>query len=172
MIELLTTAEMSEADRLAIAGGVRGADLMEKAGWAVADVVAAGHAQATSVTVVAGPGNNGGDGFVAARALAERGYRVRVVLAGDRARLRGDAAQAAGRWSGPIEAASPGALASAEVVIDSLYGAGLDRPIEGAARALIEAINGLPAKIYAVDLPSGINGTTGTVMGAAVKAAE
>jgi ADP-dependent NAD(P)H-hydrate dehydratase / NAD(P)H-hydrate epimerase len=172
MIELLTTDEMAEADRLAIAGGISGIDLMENAGRAVADTIAAQHAQAASVLVVAGPGNNGGDGFITARVLSERGYRVRVVLAGDPGRLKGAAAKAAQRWTGPIEAASTGALPEADIIIDALFGAGLDRPVEGAVRAMIEAINAASAKIYAVDLPSGINGTTGAVMAAAVKAHE
>ena len=101
MIELLTTAEMAEADRLTIAGGVAGIALMENAGRAVADSVAARHPTGTRVAVVAGPGNNGGDGFVAARVLAERGYRVRLLLVGDRERLKGDAPLAAQRWPGP-----------------------------------------------------------------------
>ena len=83
MIELLTTSEMAEADRQTIAGGMPGIDLMERAGRAVADAVVARHAAGSRVTVVAGPGNNGGDGFVAARLLAERGYRVTVMLVGD-----------------------------------------------------------------------------------------
>ncbi len=172
MIELLTPAEMAEADRLAIAGGVAGSSLMENAGRAVADAVVARHAPGVSVTVVAGPGNNGGDGFVAARALAERGYRVRVLLHGIRDRLKGDAVQAAQRWSGPTEAATPAGLADSAVIVDALFGAGLDRPVEGAARTLIEAINAATGRVYAVDLPSGINGATGALMGAAVKAAE
>jgi hydroxyethylthiazole kinase-like uncharacterized protein yjeF len=172
MIELLTTAEMAEADRLTIAAGTSGIGLMERAGRAVADAVTARHTAALPVVVVAGPGNNGGDGFVAARILLERGFPVRMLLAGDVGRLKGDAALAARRWSGPVEAAGPAGVAGAGLIIDALFGAGLDRPVEGGARAMIEAINAVPAKIYAVDLPSGINGTSGTVQGAAVHASE
>jgi ADP-dependent NAD(P)H-hydrate dehydratase / NAD(P)H-hydrate epimerase len=168
MIELLTTAEMAEADRATIAAGTPGITLMENAGRAVADAAAA--EQGTRVVVVAGPGNNGGDGFVAARLLAERGFVVRVAFVGDRARLKGDAAGAAGRWGGPTVRAEPGALADADIVIDALFGAGLDRPVEGPARAMIEAMNKAGRPVIAVDLPSGINGTTGAVMGVAVMA--
>jgi len=172
MIELLTPAEMGKADRLTIEGGTAGIALMEKAGRAVAAAVAARHPPGTSVVVVAGPGNNGGDGFVAARLLAERGDRVRVLLAGDAGKLKGDAAEAARRWTGTTAAAEPGAVAGAGVVIDALFGAGLDRPVTGLPRALIEAMNASGAPVVAVDLPSGINGATGQVMGVAVQAAE
>jgi hydroxyethylthiazole kinase-like uncharacterized protein yjeF len=171
MIELLTTAEMAEADRLTIAGGTPGVALMENAGRAVADAVAA-EPQGRRVVVVAGPGNNGGDGFVAALCLTERGFDVRVAFVGDRAKLKGDAALAAGRWSGPTEAASPRSLAEADIVIDALFGAGLDRPVEGPPRAMIEAMNAAGMPLIAVDLPSGINGTTGAVMGVAINARE
>jgi len=171
MIELLTTAEMTEADRLAIAGGAAGSELMESAGRAVAEAVAERHPSDSRILVVAGPGNNGGDGFVAARLLAERGARVEVMLlVGDVGQLKGDAALAAKKWSGPVAAAEPRALAGAGVVIDALFGAGLDRPVQGKARALIEAINAGNAPVYAVDLPSGINGTSGAALGVAVKA--
>jgi hydroxyethylthiazole kinase-like uncharacterized protein yjeF len=172
MFELLTTAEMAQADRLAIAGGIAGIALMENAGRAVADAVAAHYPSGSRVAVVAGPGNNGGDGFVAARLLAARGYRVALMLLGDVARLKGDAALAASKWTGGVAAADPAGLAGADVVIDALFGAGLDRPVEGAARALIEAINAQAAPIVAVDLPSGINGTSGAAMGVAVKATQ
>jgi ADP-dependent NAD(P)H-hydrate dehydratase / NAD(P)H-hydrate epimerase len=171
MFELLTTAEMGQADRLTIAGGVPGIDLMERAGRAVADAVMAQHAGSQRVTVVAGPGNNGGDGFVTARLLAEQGYRVAVMLLGDPAKLKGDAAAAAKRWHDGVTG-DPGFLATADVLIDALFGAGLDRPVEGAARALIETMNALAKPIVAVDLPSGINGISGAVMGAAVNAAQ
>ena len=169
MNELLTTAEMAEADRLAIAGGVPGITLMKKAGRAVADV-ACRAVECRRVVVVAGPGNNGGDGFVAARYLAERGYVVRVCFVGERTRLRGDAALAAEQWTGPVEGASPAKLAGCDLIIDALFGAGLDRDVEGLPRTMIEAMNGEGVPIIAVDLPSGINGTRGAVMGAAVNA--
>lgn len=172
MIELLTTAEMAEADRLTIAGGVAGIDLMERAGKAVAGAVAARCPPGCRVVIVAGPGNNGGDGFVAARHLAESGHDVQVALLGEVARLRGDAALAAQKWHRPMAPAQPQVLAGADLIVDALFGAGLDRPVEGAARALIEAMNAQGAPVIAVDLPSGISGTSGAVMGAAVKAAR
>jgi ADP-dependent NAD(P)H-hydrate dehydratase / NAD(P)H-hydrate epimerase len=171
MIELLTPDEMAECDRLTIAGGVPGIVLMEKAGRAVADAVAR-HPLGTRVVVVAGPGNNGGDGFVVARVLAERGYPVRVLLLGEAGSLKGDAAEAARLWKGPVEAATPQALKGAGVLVDALFGAGLNRDVKEEARALIEAMNASGAPIVAVDLPSGIDGASGAVMGAAVKACE
>ncbi len=170
MIELLTTAEMAEADRLTIAGGTPGIALMENAGRAVAEAAAA--LPGRRVVIVAGPGNNGGDGFVAARLLAERGYSVRVSFVGDKNRLKGDAAIAAERWSGTVEPASPVSLSDCDIVIDALFGAGLDRDVEGLPRAMIRTMNGAEAPVIAVDLPSGVNGTTGAVMGAAVNAAR
>ena len=172
MSELLSNAEMAEADRRTIAAGVPGIDLMERAGLGVAERVAARLAAGARVAVLAGPGNNGGDGFVAARILSERGYEVRVLLVGEADRLRGDAAEAARRWTGQTIAASPQVLVSADLIVDALFGAGLDRMVEGLAHDLIEAANASGLPIIAVDLPSGINGTTGAVMGTAINAAE
>jgi ADP-dependent NAD(P)H-hydrate dehydratase / NAD(P)H-hydrate epimerase len=166
MSELLTTAEMTEADRLAIASGIPGIELMENAGRAVADAVPRGR----RVVVVAGSGNNGGDGFVAARHLAERGHSVRVSVIADRNRLKGDAALAADRWRGPVEAATPASLGDCDLIIDALFGAGLARDVEGLPRAMILAMNAADADVIAVDLPSGVNGSTGAVMGVAVNA--
>jgi hydroxyethylthiazole kinase-like uncharacterized protein yjeF len=168
MLEVLTTAEMAEADRLAVAGGMLSITLMENAGRAVADATAA--LEGRRVVIMAGPGNNGGDGFVAARHLAERGFSVRVSFVGQRAKLKGDAALAAARWRGPVEAASPAALTDCDLIIDALFGAGLDRAVEGLPRAMIEAMNAAGVPIVAADLPSGVNGTTGAVMGVAVNA--
>src|SRR5262249_24937092 len=170
MLELLTTAEMSEADRLTIAGGTPGMTLMENAGRAVAEATARTHG--SRVIVVAGPGNNGGDGFVAARHLAEHGHKVRLCFVGDRAKLKGDAAQAAGRWSGPVDEASPPSLANCDAIVDALFGAGVDRDVSGLPRLMIEAIKASGVPIIAVDLPSGVNGTTGAIMGTAVNAAR
>jgi ADP-dependent NAD(P)H-hydrate dehydratase / NAD(P)H-hydrate epimerase len=172
MIELLTNAEMTEADRLAIASGIRGIDLMENAGRAVAEAVLTCQPRPARVVVIAGPGNNGGDGFVAARLLAQQGLDIRVLLLGDREKLKGDAAAAAARWTGSTAPASADALRPDEVVIDALFGAGLERAVDGPARAMIEAMNGASAPIVAVDLPSGINGTSGAVLGAAVNATQ
>ena len=172
MIELLSTAEMAQADRLTIAGGVAGLTLMERAGAAVADAVAGRHPVGSRVVVLAGPGNNGGDGFVAARLLAQRGFNVDLMLAGEVARLKGDAAAAAAKWKGPVAPPQPDGFANARVIVDALFGAGLDLPAEGHARAMIEAMNAQAAPILAIDLPSGINGSTGAVMGTAVKATQ
>jgi ADP-dependent NAD(P)H-hydrate dehydratase / NAD(P)H-hydrate epimerase len=172
MIELLSNEEMAEADRLTIASGTAGLDLMEQAGRAIADAVALRQPLGTSIVVVAGPGNNGGDGFVAARLLAERGFRVRVLSLAEKDRLRGDAGEAARRFGGSVEPAAPAGLSDAGVIIDAIFGAGLARPVEGAARDMIEAMNACGAPILAVDLPSGINGTTGARLGTAVRATE
>src|SRR6202167_2287632 len=172
MIELLSNAEMANADRLTITGGVASLTLMGRAGAAGADAVAVRHPGGSRGVVLGGPGNNGGDGFVAARLLAQRGFSVHLMLAGEVARLKGDAAAAAAKWRGPIARSQPEGFANAGVIIDALFGAGLDRPVEGHARAMIEAMNAQAAPILAVDLPSGINGSTGAVMGAAVKSTQ
>ncbi|GGH22234.1 bifunctional NAD(P)H-hydrate repair enzyme [Alsobacter metallidurans] len=172
MDELLTTSEMGEADRLSGAAGFSGATLMDRAGAAVADAVCRARPTGARVLVVCGPGNNGGDGFVAARVLAARGYRVEVALLGDRAALKGDAAGAAAKWSGAVGAARDCNPAAADVVVDAMFGAGLVRVIEADALALVERINASGRPVVAVDVPSGLDGNTGQVRGAAVRASE
>lgn len=169
MTALLTPAEMAKADAAAIASGTPGIVLMEQAGNAVARFAASRLPR--RIQVVAGPGNNGGDGFVAARLLAAQGFAVAVRLAGDPARLKGDAAQAFARWQGPVGFGA-GDIAGADLVIDALFGAGLERPVEGEAAALIAAINASGGHVLSVDLPSGIDGTTGAVLGTAVRAQD
>jgi ADP-dependent NAD(P)H-hydrate dehydratase / NAD(P)H-hydrate epimerase len=167
---LLTPQQMGEADRLTIAGGVPGIVLMENAGRAVADAVARRWPK-RPLLVLCGPGNNGGDGFVAARVLAERGWPVRLALLGAREALKGDAAIAAARWTGPVEAMAPAAIEGAGLVIDALFGAGLARPIEGVAREVIAGLDAAHLPVVAVDVPSGVDGASGKVRGIAPKAA-
>src|SRR5690242_4295195 len=172
MIEILTNAEMAEADHLTISGGVAGGTLMENAGKAVAQAISERHGSGSGVVVLAGSGNNGGDGFVAARLLAERGYAVKLLLVGALDRIKGDAAAAAKAWNSSVFAANPEGLAGADIIVDAMFGAGLDRPVTGLAAAMIEAVNAQAAPVVAVDLPSGINGSSGAVMGAAITAAQ
>jgi len=169
---LLTPAEMGRADALAIAGGVPGTVLMENAGRAVAAAVLARWPSPRPVAVLCGPGNNGGDGFVAARVLAEAGWTVRLgLLGGDPAALRGDAAHHAALWRGPVETLSPALLDGAGLVIDAVFGAGLSRDVDGVARTVLEAASRGGAPIVAVDVPSGLDGADGTVRGFAPPAA-
>ncbi len=161
---------MAEADRLTIAGGTSGIALMEAAGLAVTDAVSR-RWPVRPVAVLCGPGNNGGDGFVAACILAERGWPVRLALLGDRsqgAEAAMLAITAAARWTGPVEALSRNCLAGAALVIDALFGAGLSRDIDGVAAEVLGAIE---APVIAVDVPSGIDGATGAVRGVAPRAA-
>lgn len=166
---LLTPAEMSRADQLAVADGIQSFKLMEAAGAAVAEVVEERYPQG-QVLVLCGPGNNGGDGFVAAKKLKEAGRDVRLALFGEKERLKGDAAFFADLWNGPIREARPDGLRGAAVVVDALLGAGLDRDIDSGLAELIEAVNGLRVPVVAVDVPSGIDGASGQVRGIAVKA--
>ena len=165
---LLTVDEMGRADRLAADCGYPGFELMRNAGAAVADAVRRRWSP-RPVLVLAGPGNNGGDGFVAAERLLAAGWPVRVALLGRREALAGDAAEAAQGWPGPVEPCGPEAPADARLVIDALFGAGLTRPVSGAAREVLDAARDLPT--VAVDLPSGIAGDTGAVLGHAPRAA-
>lgn len=166
---LLTVAEIAEADRLTIASGIPGIDLMEAAGAAVARMVQQ-YYPTGDVLVLCGPGNNGGDGFVAARLLASAGRVVTLALLGERDRLKGDAALAAQRWTGDALSAPDVTLDSAGVVIDALFGAGLSKPLSGDAGTLIDAVNASGKPVIAVDLPSGLHGDDGKPRGTAIRA--
>ena len=170
-VELLTVAEMAEAERLATSGtGLAMIDLMERAGSAVARATAA-RCPAGPVVVLCGPGNNGGDGFVAARLLAGQGRDVTVALLGRIDALKGDAALNAERWNGRVVPLAPEVLDGAAVVIDAVFGSGLARPLDGLALVTIEALAASGIASIAVDVPSGVEGDTGAVLGAAAPAA-
>jgi ADP-dependent NAD(P)H-hydrate dehydratase / NAD(P)H-hydrate epimerase len=167
--EILKIAQMRSADAAAIAAGIAGIELMENAGAALAEAIMARFVRIPAI-VLCGPGNNGGDGFVVARRLAQAGWPVRVALLGRQERLHGDAATAAKAWSGDIVSLEPGVLQGAGLVVDALFGAGLTRPIEGVARATIEAVKDASLPVVAVDIPSGIDGDTGAILGVAAPA--
>jgi NAD(P)H-hydrate epimerase len=153
--EILNCAEIAAADAFAVAHGVPSLTLMENAGRAVADAIAA-RFQPCPVLVLCGPGNNGGDGFAVARLLDESSFTVRVATDGGH---KGDADLMAAKWSGKTVALTPDALRGARLVVDGLFGAGLSRPLEGAAASVVEALKDLP--VVAIDVPSGVSGDTG-----------
>ncbi len=133
MHELLTGEEMAEADRRTVSLGVPSLTLMENAGRAVADEAAKMVSPGAKIAVLCGPGNNGGDGFVAARYLKERGFDVRVACLVSVDQLKGDAAEMAGRWGGEVADGDEIDLYDIELIIDALFGAGFSRSIDGQA---------------------------------------
>lgn len=169
---LLTVGEMSAADRAAIAAGVPAGTLMERAGRAVADSASRRLRPGAAVLVLCGPGDNGGDGFVAARILRERGFVVTLAHAGEGAAPSPATAGMVALWRGPVEApdvVEPGAHG---LIIDALFGAGLNRPLTGAVAALVERVNRCGVPVVAVDVPSGLSGDTGMASGPVIRAME
>ncbi len=163
---LLSVAQMSEADAAAIASGTHGSLLMQNAGEAVAREIVR-RWPPRPVTVLCGPGNNGGDGFVVAIALAQSGWPVRVALLGSREDLQGDARFHAMRWNGGIARVAPAALDGAALVVDALFGSGLSRPLDRDVAAALAAVTERGLPLVAVDVPSGVLGDTGESLGAA-----
>jgi len=159
-LELLTPDEMAAADRAAIASGVPGMALMEAAGAAVARAIRARFRPCRTL-VLAGPGNNGGDGYVAARLLERAGWPVAVAPLAP-PRPGSDAAEAAAAWRGPVLPLTAEEVARAGLVVDALFGAGLARGLDPALAALLR---GIAAPLVAVDVPSGLDGATGAVRG-------
>ncbi|MBC7768013.1 MAG: NAD(P)H-hydrate dehydratase [Phycisphaerales bacterium] len=155
--EIITVEQMRAIDSASARAGVATRTLMENAGRAVADAIAA-RMTPRPTAVLCGPGNNGGDGWVAARALAELGWPVWVETLAPRESLHGDAASAAAAYKGDLFALGV-APKPAQLYVDALFGAGLTRPLEGEAARLAMTIP--PASVVAVDLPSGIDGDTG-----------
>jgi len=173
-MDILSVRQTYQADTGAAAVGISGLALMESAGAAIARAIQARWEQ-REVLVLAGPGNNGGDGFVVARLLKKAGWPVTVHLLGDKAALKGDAATNAKRWRSKVQPLDQAldiiaALDDAEslLVVDALFGAGLSKPLGGAAKSLAEILNiqmdeGRAPAVIAVDIPSGVNGDTGHI---------
>ena len=162
---LLDVNQMGEADRLTVVAGTPSNLLMENAGGSVAQAIIK-RWSARPVTIMCGPGNNGGDGFVTARHLVEAGWSVRLALLGAREGLKGEAHHHAERWSGAVEPLTPAALEGAELVVDAIFGAGLSRALEGPAEETLAAAAQKGTPIVAIDVPSGVMGDTGEVLGA------
>ncbi|MCM8813242.1 MAG: NAD(P)H-hydrate epimerase [Candidatus Omnitrophica bacterium] len=185
-MRIVTPAQMRELDRRAQAEfGISGLILMENAGARAADHIAARlgePAGAGRVVVVCGTGNNGGDGLVAARHLHNRGYALKVFLAGAEAAVRGDAlvnyaivrrlAIDCTALTQPPDAAAARILRSAAVIVDALYGIGLNKPVTGLAAEVIDLINRCGRYIVALDVPSGLCAASGRAQGACVRAQE
>ncbi len=179
----VTPAQMQAIDRYAIETlGIPGVALMENAGRAVADVVRARLPAGGRVAICCGRGNNGGDGFVVARHLVNHGIPTDVFLVVEGKALRGDAklqcdiAHAMSIPVTPVETAEgvrdlAQRLEACALIVDALLGTGLQGEVGGTMRAVIDAINAAAAPVVAVDIPSGLSGETGTVLGAAVRAA-
>ena len=166
---ILTTAESAAADQAAAATGVPIELLMQRAGAAVAAAIAERWTPRPLV-VLCGPGDNGGDGYVAAAELARRGWPVRVLTSVDLSRLKAAASQAARDWAGPVNRMELAALEGAELVLDALYGAGLARPLAAPDREMLRRA-AERAPVISVDLPSGLSGDTGQALGYAPQAA-
>lgn len=165
MLELLTPKQMSEADRLTMEGGISGVTLMENAGRAVARAIRARYTPCRTL-VLCGPGNNGGDGYVTARLLAQQGWPVTLACTG--APKKGtDAAAAAALWHGPSARFGARAAGRADLVIDAVFGAGLSRDVDGVTAETLRAAR----RVVAIDVPSGLDGGTGAVLGYAPQAA-
>jgi ADP-dependent NAD(P)H-hydrate dehydratase / NAD(P)H-hydrate epimerase len=169
-VEILSVEEMYSCDAATIKGGTKGAVLMENAGRATAEAIERRFAPGT-VAVLCGPGNNGGDGFVIARHLAKLGWTVRLGLVGKPGKLKGDAALMAKRWKRKPVPVTPEILDGANLVVDALFGVGLGRALDGPVRETVEAIESLGLPCVGVDIPSGVDGQTGEVLGAAPRCA-
>ena len=174
-LALLTGTEMRAAERAAFARGLPSFEAMRRAGVAVAEAIMARWPAASigEIHVLCGPGNNGGDGFVVAATLHEAGYRVTLHALRAKSEYSGDAARAAAMWQGEAlkpDADAIAALDRSAIVVDALFGIGLDRALEGETAALIEAVNRAAATVVAVDIASGVHADDGRIMGAAIAA--
>jgi hydroxyethylthiazole kinase-like uncharacterized protein yjeF len=168
--QLVTPDEMSAIDRDAAQSGIDSYGLMERAGQAVAAAALRRYPGAERFVVLCGPGNNGGDGYVAARCLVEAGAFVVVHALAEPARLHGDAATAFARYCGPVDLFSCCSPRPGDVIVDAIFGAGLSRNVSPEVARIIASVTELGLPVIAVDLPSGIDGSSGQVRGSAFRA--
>ncbi len=165
--EIILVEDMRAIDARAAELGVATRALMENAGAAVARAVQ-GRWEPRPTLILCGPGNNGGDGFVAARKLAEDGWPVRVGVVGDRHALTGDARDAASAWMGWVDEAAVALVEPGALIVDAVFGAGLSRPLDGVTAALAGAT--CAHDVVAVDVPSGLPGDGGDPLGVTFRA--
>jgi hydroxyethylthiazole kinase-like uncharacterized protein yjeF len=170
--DLITADAMRAVEAAYFAAGGSSYQLMETAGSAVATHIATRFANCQRVLVLCGPGNNGGDGFVIARLLRERGCVVTCAALGEVGALQGDAAQAASAWGAPVADLTSVVPADHDLIVDALFGIGLTRALTGAAAATVTAANASGVPIIAVDIASGIASDSGKVLGTAIQATE
>ncbi|MBT8082152.1 MAG: NAD(P)H-hydrate dehydratase [Gammaproteobacteria bacterium] len=169
-----SVAAVREMDRTTIEDhGVPGYTLMTRAGEAAFDAALVRFRSAAHWQIVCGAGNNGGDGYVLARLAGERGIAVSVVSLVDPARLAGDAARACDDYvaaGGEVEPWAGDLDAGAGLLVDAILGSGLEREVGGEFADAVEAINAHEASVLALDIPTGIHGDSGAVLGCAVRA--
>lgn len=167
---IITPDGMGKVDAAAAQSGLDSFGLMRAAGSAVAAAALRDFPQTQRFCVLCGPGNNGGDGYIAATALAQSGAGVDVFSTGNADQLEGDAKRAFDAWEGPVHAISQCVVTDRDVVIDAIFGAGLSRTVSDEIAAVIQRVNASGVPVIAVDLPSGISGHSGAVLGAAFNA--
>jgi hydroxyethylthiazole kinase-like uncharacterized protein yjeF len=170
VLELLTTEEMIRAEQLAMENGTSNLILMENAGNGVAEDVVKRFARGSKVVVLCGPGRNGGDGFVAARRLRERGYHIRLALLGDKHKLPAEAQEMAKRWDESIEPMTPDCLDGAQLIVDAIFGTGLRDEVRDVPAQMIEDVTRRNLPVVAVDMPTGVDATSGQIHGTAFRA--
>ncbi len=171
---LYTAAQVRELDRRAIEdSGIAGYELMCRAGEALLRQLKRDWVDARKITVLCGPGNNGGDGYVLARLLQQSGRDVHLLSLVDPEVLRGAAHRAAEHYrevGGVIDSYAGALPAATDLLVDALLGTGLDRPVEGVFKQVIEQINAHPAPVLSADIPSGLHADTGCALGETVQA--
>lgn len=184
-MKVLTAEQMQGVDRRTIDEiGLPGAVLMENAGRGVAEAISSRFARGDDarVVVMAGKGNNGGDGYVVARLLRDRGWDVQTIVLSCRDAIQGDALRnltSLINCGGPVHFAADdqgletalAGIGPSTLLIDALFGTGLAKPVQGLYLKAINWLNLQPSPVISVDIPSGVDGSTGRVLGAAVKAA-